>query len=54
VSGKSGTAKSGMGKNSKGVNGTSNGTNSKVGKNGTFSLLGFGVGCLGWGFRFGV
>jgi len=41
-------------KNSTNRNGTgSNGTSGKVGKNGTFSLLGFEVGGLEWGFRFG-
>jgi len=36
-----------------GNNGTGN--NGKVGKNGTFSILGFGVvvGGVEWGFRFG-
>jgi len=37
-------------------NGTgNNGTNGKADRNGTFSILRFagGVGCLGWGFRFG-
>jgi len=35
-------------------NGTdNNGTNGKVGKNATFSILGFGVGVWNEGFRFG-
>jgi len=37
-------------------NGTgNNSTNGKADRNGTFSILRFagGVGCLGWGFRFG-
>jgi len=38
-----------------GKNGTGNyGTNGKVGKNSTCSILGFGMGGLGWRFEFGV
>jgi len=39
------SGKNGIGKNSTGKNGTGNdGTNGKGGKNGTFSILRFGVG----------
>jgi len=46
VSGKNGNGKNGNGNNGNGNNGTSG----KVGKNGTFSILGFGMGVwvLGW------
>jgi len=52
VSGKNGTGKKGTVKNGTSNNGTgNNGTSGKEGKNGTFLILGFGVGV--WNWRFG-
>jgi len=51
---KSGTGNNGTGNNGTGNNGTgNNGTSGKVGKNGTFLIIGFKLGVWNGGFGFG-